>query len=441
MGLLDSLTTTDPLADVFSDTAVLRHMLRFEQALAAAEAHLGLIPPAASDAIASVDRAAFDAAAIARRARASGTITISFVESLIAATGSIAPDAVPYVHFGATSQDVSDSALVLCVRDARAIVAADHAKLRTALRDLSEQHASTVMLARTLLQPAAPTTFGLKAAGWFAAVSRSGSALLAAIDDACVLQFGGASGTLAALGTRGLEVAEEVAARLALPLPDAPWHAHRDRLAGAITACGIYTGVLGKIARDISLLMQFEVAEAAEPGGSSSSMPHKRNPSDCAIALAAAARVPGLVSTFLTTMPQEHERGLGGWHAEAATVAEVVQTTGAALAAMVHAVKHLHIDADAMHRNIVRTGGVVLAERAMTWLAPVLGRQQAAKAIADAIARASTTGTSFVAALKADKSVTAHLDADAFASLDNPNEYLGAADTFRRRLLDSHQDD
>ena len=230
------------------------------------------------------------------------------------------PQRRAFVHWGTTSQDLSDTALVLCLAAAARILEADHARLARALRRLSETHKATVMLARTLLQPAPPITFGLKAAGWLAAASRGQARLKAAFREACVVQFGGASGTLAALGAAGPDVAKALAAELELPLPDAPWHAHRDRLAHLVGACGVYAGTLGKIARDISLLMQHEVGEASEPGGGSSSMPHKRNPAGCAIVLAAANRLPGLVSAFLSGMVQEHERGLGGWHAESSTI-------------------------------------------------------------------------------------------------------------------------
>jgi 3-carboxy-cis,cis-muconate cycloisomerase len=413
---------------------MLASMLRFEVALSRAEARAGIIPASAADAIAGVTVDVFDPAAIALGARASGTITIPFVEALTAAVRAASPAAATFVHWGATSQDVTDTALVLCLVRALGIITADHDRLSDALRRLSEEHAGTVMLARTLLQPAPPTTFGLKVAGWFGAVSRSGAAVASAAREACVLQFGGASGTLAALGTEGLTVAGDLARELELPLPDAPWHAHRDRLGALVAACGVYTGALGKIARDVSLLMQFEVAEAAEPGGRSSTMPHKRNPAGCAVALAAATRVPGLVSAFLSGMPQEHERGIGGSHAEAATVAAVVQATGAALAAVADVIETLRVDPDAMRANIAATRGLVFAERAMMLLAPALGREAAGRLIAAAVDAAGRDG-SFVAALTANADVVAALTPSDLSSLDAPEAYLGVADQFRRRLI------
>lgn len=434
--LTESLATTEPLADVFSDATMLASMIRFEVALARAEARIGIIPVSAAEAIARAAIGdAFDPAAISREARASGTFVIPLVEMLTARVRAADPAAATFVHWGATSQDVSDSALVLCLVQARRVLTADHERLATALRWLSAKHAGTVMLGRTLLQPAPPITFGLKAAGWFAAVSRGGARMASTFDAACVLQLGGASGTLAALGERGLTVAEELALELELPNPDASWHAHRDRLASLVAACGVYTGTLGKIARDVTLLMQHEVGEAGEPGGGSSTMPHKRNPAGCTVALAAATRVPALVSAFLSGMPQEHERGVGGLHAEAATVAAVVQATGAALAATADVIETLSVDPVRMRANIDATRGLVFAERAMMLLAPALGRDAASRVIADAVDMARRHGRSFVETLAANADVRAALDSADLASLGTPEAYLGVAEQLRRRLI------
>jgi 3-carboxy-cis,cis-muconate cycloisomerase len=433
--LLESLTTTEPLAEVFSDGAFLDAMLRFERALARAEARNGIITSSAADAIArAAAPEAFDPASIARDATRSGTVTIPLVQRLIERVSAIDPAAATYVHWGATSQDVTDTALVLCLQRAHAILVANHERLTMALHRLSEQYASAPMLGRTLMQPAPPTTFGLKAAGWFGAVSRSGEQMASAFKAACVLQFGGASGTLAALGSHGRKVSDDLARELGLPNPEAPWHAHRDRFATLVTSCGIYTGTLGKIARDITLLMQQEVAEAAEPGGGSSTMPHKRNPAGCAIALAAATRVPGLVAAFLAGMPQEHERGVGGHHAEAATTADIVQGTGAALAAVAGAIEGLRVDPARMLHNIA-ANSEVFAERAMMLLAPVLGRETAKRVIAQALETARRDGRRFVDVLSEDESVTSVIDLAQLSTLDRPDEYLGSAEEFRRRLI------
>jgi 3-carboxy-cis,cis-muconate cycloisomerase len=432
--LLESVVTTAALADAFSDASVIGGMLRFELALARAEASAGVVPAWVADAVAAVPIEAFDAAAIAGAARQSGTIAIPFVSALVARVQRAAPAAAPFVHWGATSQDVTDTALVLCLQTASSVIAQDHQRLAASLRTLSERHRDTVMLARTLLQPAAPITFGLKTARWFAAVSRAHDRVAAAFHEAAVLQFGGPSGTLASLGANGPAVAEHLARELGLTCPAAPWHTDRTRLGALIAALAVYTGALGKIARDVSLLMQFEVGEAAEPGGGSSSMPHKRNPSGCAAVLAAATRVPALASAFLTGMVQEHERGLGGWHAEALTVAEVVQSSGSAVLAAADLVEQLEVDADRMRSNIAATRGVIFAERATSLLAPTLGREAAARIVTRAIEGTSRGDATFAAALRADPDGAPVLGQIA-AALDQPEDYLGAAETFRRRLL------
>ena len=276
--LIECLATTDSLAEVFSNQSVLQAMLDFEVALARAAARADIVPEAVAAAIAAAAEAKrFDVAAIAREARQSATPVIPLVGALTERVRAIDPESAQYVHWGATSQDVADTAMVLLLKRAKSLLAADHARIDRALRTLSEAHASTVMLGRTLLQPATPITFGLKAAGWCAALSRSWSRLSAAWHAALVLEFGGAAGTRAAFGDRAAIVAMELATELDLG-PAPPWHTDRDRLGGAIAAMGLYTAVLGKIARDVSLLMQAEVGEVAERGGGSSSMPHKRNP-------------------------------------------------------------------------------------------------------------------------------------------------------------------
>ncbi len=319
--LIDSLNTTGPLADVFSDESLLQGMLDFEAALARAEAREGIVPATAAEAIGAAARAGnFDVAALVRETQRAGTPGIPLAKALTARVRSANVEAARFVHWGATSQDVADTGLILLLKRAQPIIAADLLRLEKNLAALSEKHRETVMLGRTLLQPAPPVTFGLKAAGWLGAIRRSRARVDAAFGEALVLQFGGASGTLAALDGKGIAVGRAIAEDLGLGFPDAPWHTQRDRLGALVTACGVLTGSLGKMARDISLLMQGEVAEASEPAGDgrggSSTMPQKRNPIASSLALAAANRVPGLVAAFLAGMVQEHERGVGGWQAE-----------------------------------------------------------------------------------------------------------------------------
>jgi 3-carboxy-cis,cis-muconate cycloisomerase len=434
--LVDSLATTDALSTVFADAAMMQAMLDFESALAAAQAELGVIPRAAADAIVTSARAGhFDPERIGREARAHATVAIPLVGALRAHVRAVDADAARFVHWGATSQDVSDSALVLTIARARPFLAADERRLDAALTNLSNAHAGSVMLARTLLQPASPTTFGLKAAHWTAAVRRGWARVEREFDAACVVQLGGAAGTLAAMADRGPAVAEGVARRLALTMPAAPWHTNRDGLAGLICALGVFTGTLGKIARDLSLLMQDEIGEAAEPGGGSSTLPHKRNPAGAAVAIAAATRMPSLVSAYLSAMVQEHERAAGGWQSEWPTVAAVVQAAGAALAALGAAVEGLTVDPARMRANIERTGGAVFAERVVVLAAPRIGRDAAEALVRDALDAARASGQTFTQALAASPRAAAVLSADELSTIDDPEAYLGAAEALRLRLI------
>src|SRR5262249_24661993 len=380
--IIESLTTTEPLSELFTDASVLRAMLEFEVALARAESKLGVIPVGAADAIAAAaDPAAFEVEALSRDALRAGTPSIPLVKRLTALVRSRDEAAAGFVHLGATSQDVSDTALILLLQCAQRLIEADLTRVEQALITFSEKHSNTVMLGRTLLQPALPITLGLKAAGWFGAIRRNHERLSQTFAEALTLQFGGAAGTLAALEDLGVGVAERLPVELGIACPDAPWHTHRDRLAALVCACGVTAGSLGKIARDISLLMQAEVAEAAEPEshgrGGSSTMPHKRNPIGCAVTIAAANRVPGLVSTYLSSMVQEQERSLGGVQAEWSTIAAVSQATGLAAASIAEIVEGLTVDTDRMQQNIDSTQGTIYAERAMILLAPAIGRDRA----------------------------------------------------------------
>jgi 3-carboxy-cis,cis-muconate cycloisomerase len=439
MRLIESLATSEPLSEIFSDGAVLQAMLDFEVGLARAQARLGIIPSSAADAIAGAAQAGnFDPVVLARDTLRAGTPGIPLAKALTEQVRAANPEAAKYVHWGATSQDVADTALIVLLKKARPLLLADAARLQNGLEKCSDQHEHTVMLGRTLLQAAPPVTFGLKVAGWLGAIRRCRIRLENSFAESLIVQFGGATGTLAALGDRGIEVVRELSADLGLDSPDAPWHSHRDRLASLMCACGVMTGALGKIARDISLLMQNEVAEVSEPGGAgrggSSTMPHKRNPIGSTLALAAANRVPGLVANFLSGMVQEHERGAGGWQAEWTTVAGIVQATGVALASMAEVAEGLSVDEKRMRQNIDSTHGLIFAERAMMLLAPVLGRDLAHKTIEEATRKSVSQGRHLVDVLRELPEVTKVLDSATLANLQKPEAYLGVADEFRVRL-------
>ena len=364
---------------------------------------------------------------------------IPLAKALTARVRSADAEAARFVHWGATSQDVADTGLILLLKRAQPILAADLSRLEKKLAALSEKHRETVMLGRTLLQAAPPVTFGLKAAGWLGAIRRSRARVDAAFGEALVLQFGGASGTLAALDGKGIAVGRAMAEDLGLGFPDAPWHTQRDRLGALVAACGVLTGSLGKMARDISLLMQGEVAEASEPAGDgrggSSTMPQKRNPIASSLALAAANRVPGLVAAFLAGMVQEHERGVGGWQAEWPTVAEVIQSTGAAAASMAEAAEGLDVHAARMRENIEATHGAIFAERAMMLLGASLGRDAAHKLVEEAARKSAAEERRLTEVLSEMPEVARALDRKTLEELERPENYLGVAEALRKRLL------
>jgi 3-carboxy-cis,cis-muconate cycloisomerase len=438
--MLSPLFATEAMSAIFSDRARLQAMLDFEAALARAEAAVGLIPAAAADAIVRTCLADnFDLVVLGRETAQAGNPAIPMVKQLTALVANVDAPAARFVHWGATSQDAMDTGLALQLRAGLASIEADLQKLSADLATLAKHHAKTPMIGRTLLQQAVPVTFGLKAAGWLSAVERSRTRIAEASGVACVLQFGGAAGTLASLGERGLDVAAELAKVLALDLPDLPWHSHRDRLVDMAAALGLLVGTLGKIAHDIALLMQTEVGEAAEPAGpgrgGSSTMPHKRNPIGCAVALAAAQRVPQLVATLLAAMPQEHERGLGGWHAEWDTIPEIFLLASGALRQMVDAVAGLTIDPARMGENLEATRGLIMAEAVMMALGDHIGRLEAHDLVEAACRCAVEQDRHLRDVLAQDSAVTAHLSPDALDRLFAPAAYLGVAERFVQRVL------
>jgi 3-carboxy-cis,cis-muconate cycloisomerase len=437
--LIDSLATTPALADAFSDDSVLRAMLEFESALGQAQAKLKIIPSRAAKTIAACAAPAnFDVPALADATFRAGTPAIPLVKALTALVRKADAEAARFVHWGATSQDVADTAMSLLLKRAEPILVTDLVRLEKALASLSDRHKDTVMLGRTLLQAAPPVTFGLKAAGWLVPIHHGKHRLENAFDAAIVLQFGGASGTLASLGKPGIAVAKALGKQLGLKT-SAPWHSRRDNLATLICACGVLTPSLGKMARDISLLMQNEVGEAAEPGsegrGGSSTMPNKRNPTACSLTLAAAQRVPGLVASFLSAMVQEHERAVGGWQAEWPIITSVVQSTGVAIASMAEVAEGLSVDTEKMRANIKSTNGLIFAERARMMLGAKLGLDVAHKILEAATRKSLSNRKNLAAVLAGMPEVTAHLTLGELKQLEIPEHYLGSAEAFRKALL------
>ncbi len=438
--LLDPLFTTDRMRAVFSDRGRLQGMLDFEAALARAEARAGVIPASAAAPIAAQCRAeAFDIDELARGSALAGNTAIPMVKALTALVAGRDEAAARYVHWGATSQDAMDTGLVLQLRDALDLIDADLARLAGALAGLADRHKRTVLAGRTWLQQAAPVTFGLKAAGALGAVDRHRARIRELRPRVLVLQFGGASGTLAALGAEGLKVAAALADDLKLGLPVVPWHAHRDRVAEVATALGLLVGTLGKIARDISLLMQTEVGEAFEPAaagkGGSSTMPHKRNPVGCAAILAAAIRVPGLVSVMLAAMVQEHERGLGDWHAEWDTLPEICCLAAGALSQLAQVLEGLELDPARMAENLEATRGLILGEAVTIALGGKIGRLPAHHLVEGACRRAAGEQRHLRDVLGEDPEVRKHLSAGDLERLLDPANYVGLAETMVERAL------
>jgi 3-carboxy-cis,cis-muconate cycloisomerase len=429
---------------VFSRTNQLRQMVRFEWALSVALESAGIAREGTAAALEPFLTADFvDGPELDARARSAGNLAIPFVGQLTAAVRGCDEEAARLIHLGATSQDVLDTALVLQIGEALKLIDAS-------LRDLDEQwarlaraHAGTVLTGRTWLQAGPPVTLGLKIAGWLAALRRHRQRLESISERALVLQFGGAVGTLAALGDTGMAVSAVLAQKLNLREPELPWHTHRDNLVEVATVLGLLAGTLGKVARDVSLLMQTEVAEVSEPAeegrGGSSTMPHKRNPVASAIVLSVATRVPGLVATLLTAMVQEHERGLGNWQAEWETLPEIFRLTAAALDRTLEIARGMRVDPEKMAANLEAARGLPLAEAVSVALAVHLGRERAHDLVQRASMRAVAAGRHLREILVEDVEIREHLNASEIDRLMDPGNYLGSARIFIARVLGDDQ--
>jgi 3-carboxy-cis,cis-muconate cycloisomerase len=443
--LLAPMLSSAAMRAVCDDVAYLQHMLDFEAALARAETATGVIPASAAGPIAKACKAsAFDLAALAEAAAPSGNLAIPLVKVLTAEVAKADADAARYVHWGATSQDVIDTAGMLTLRAAIDALLPDLDRAIAGFAKLARQHRNTAAVARTWLQHALPMPFGLKLAEYAAALHRSRKRLQRLRNDGLALQFGGAAGTLAALGDKGMVVAERLAQELKLPLPDAPWHTHRDRIAEAASVLAVLTGTCGKIARDVSLLMQTDVAEAFEPSGKgrggSSTMPHKRNPVAAATALAAATMAPNLAATIFAAQVQDHERSAGPWQAEWPTLPSLLLVTSGALAAIVDIAGGLEVDVARMRVNLDATGGLIMAEAVTMALAEKIGKGEAHHLVEAASKKAVTDKTGLREVLTKDPKVTAHVSADKLAKLFEPMAYQGASQALIDRLLASLDD-
>ncbi|HEY1027172.1 MAG TPA: 3-carboxy-cis,cis-muconate cycloisomerase [Pseudomonas sp.] len=441
--LFDAYFTAPAMRAIFCDAGRVQGMLDFEAALARAEARVGLIP---ADAVAPIEAACkaelYDYPALAQAIATAGNSAIPLVKALGKRIAATDPEAERYVHLGATSQDAMDSGLVLQLRAAIGLLESDLTNLADALAVQAQRHADTPLAGRTWLQQATPVTLGMKLAGVLGAITRHRQRLAELKPRLLCLQFGGASGSLAALGEQAWPVAEALADELRLHLPEQPWHTQRDRLVEFSGLLGMLAGSLGKLGRDLSLLMQTEAGEVFEPAapgkGGSSTMPHKRNPVSAAVLIGAATRAPGLVATMFAAMPQEHERSLGLWHAEWESLPELCCLVSGALQQALLVVPGLEVDAARMRANLELTQGLVLAEAVSIALAQKIGRDAAHHLIEQCCKQAVREGAHLRAVLGANAEVGAQLSAAELDRLLDAAHYLGQARRWVERAVAEH---
>jgi 3-carboxy-cis,cis-muconate cycloisomerase len=449
-GLTGSLFADPEMAAILSDRRWLEAMLDFEAALARAEAKVGVIPEAAADVIAACcDADLYDIAEIGRRATLAGNPAIPLVAMLTEKVREKDAAAAEFVHYGATSQDAIDTGLARLRSTAVELLLVRIEGGMHALADLAARHRKAPMAGRTLLQHALPIRFGLKCANWLDSLHMQYRTLAAT--PVAHLQFGGAAGTLAALGEAAVDIED---ALLTGPIGHAdkgglrfsldhgrPRHTHRFREQNLAAQLGILSSTLGKIARDIALLMQTEVAEVFEPSapgkGGSSTLPHKRNPVQTTAIIAIAHRTPGLVATMLSAGLQEHERGIGGWHAEWDTMRELLTLTGAAALHMQNLLEGLEVDTERMRANLEMTNGLVMAERLTFALAPSLGKAKA-KAFMEAACKRAVSEKRHLRNVLRDAPEARSLDLD---GLFDPSTYTGASDEFIDRILARYEEE
>lgn len=435
--MFDELYARGRVREGLSDAAWLRAMLDVEAALARALAAAGVIPAESAAAITSAASSLrLDPGVVGRAAAESGTPVLSVVGAL---RGAVTERFTGDVHRGATSQDIVDTALMLLARRALAVVLDDLHATSHRTAELADEHRRTVMPARTLLQQAVPTTFGLKAAGWTVGLDAAAKRLAEIATDGLAVQLGGAGGTLASLGNAGPAVLRAFAVELELPEPISPWHTERTRVANLGGALGTAASAIAKVALDIVLLAQTEVAEVRDERrelGASSAMPHKRNPVPAVAALASARQAPGLVAVLLSATVHEHERAAGGWQAEWQAAPSLLLAAGSAAAWLREAVEHLEIDAARMRANLEAGGGLPTSEAAVVGFSARLGHRRAQEVVGRAAGTAAETSRTLAEVLADDPDVAAAgIDREAIGAALDPTLYLGSAETFIDRVL------
>ncbi|KHE00965.1 3-carboxy-cis,cis-muconate cycloisomerase [Pantoea stewartii] len=438
--LFRNMFATEKMRAVFSDKALIERYIETEVALAKAEARCGIIPVSAAIEIAEKScYEALDLNEMQHQTEIVGYPILPLVEQL----SKICGESGRYVHWGATTQDIMDTAVVLQIRTALDIVATDLHLVRTALATLAKTHRDTPMAGRTHLQHALPVTFGYKCAVWLSMFDRHAERLAQLRPRVEVGQFAGAAGTLASLGENGLEVQQAMMEELGLGVPQTTWHVARDGFAETLNFLGLVTGSLGKVALDIMMMMTSELGEAYEPfvkgRGASSTMPQKRNPISCEIIYAAAKGVRQHAGLMLDAMIQDFERSTGPWQAEWVAIPESFMLSSAALEQAVYMLNGLEVKPDNMRRNLDMTRGLIVAEAVMMGLAPQLGRQTAHDVVYDACRVANNENISLLEALLGNEVVTASLSKPELQALTEPGNYTGLAPVMVDRALQASE--
>jgi 3-carboxy-cis,cis-muconate cycloisomerase len=427
---------TPEMRAVFSDEAVLASYVKAEVALAIAQGRTGVIPSeAASEIAAHASSVPLDLALLKQEAENVGYPILGLVRQLSAKLG----EAGRYVHWGATTQDIMDTGVVLQVRDALALIERDIGAVSASLASLAVRHRDTPMAGRTHLQQALPVTFGAKAAVWLSMMQRHAQRLGELKSRVLVAQLGGAAGTLASLGDKGLAVRQAYAQELRLAEPAITWHVARDGLVETVQFLGLVTGTLGKIGFDVMLMMATELGEVFEPfaahRGASSTMPQKRNPISSEILVANAKAVRQHCGLMLDAMVQDFERATGPWHVEWLALPESFILTAGSLAQAKFMLTGLVVDEARMRANLDSTGGLIVAEAVMMGLAPHLGRQAAHDLVYDACRQAIESKRTLFDVLREVSLVRTALTEESLKALCDPANYLGSAPAMVDRVV------
>ena len=436
-GIFRDIFSTEPMRRIFADENRIQKYLDIEAALARAQARLGIIPQDACDEICrhcSVRE--YDFAKLKAQTERIGYPVLPVVQQLV---GLCRDGLGEWCHWGATTQDITDTATILQIREALDLVEADIVGIADALAGLARRYRDTPMAGRSNLQQAVPITFGYKCATWLAAFERHRLRLGEMRPRVLVGEFGGAAGTLSSLGTRGLDVQAALMKELGLGQPEIAWHTVRDRIAEVGCFLGLVTGICGKIAFDVKLMMQTEVEEVYEPfhegRGSSSTMPQKRNPISCVYITATTSLVRQLVAALLDAMVEDHERATGPWEIEWIAVPEIFSLAAGALAQTRFMVSGLVVDEKKMRANLDITRGLIVSEAVMMGLGPHIGRQYAHDLVYDICRQVVATGRTLLDLLAENKEVARHLDRAALEKLCDPANYLGQAGEMVDRVL------